>query len=359
MRTGFLSRGKQLQRDTRVVIHITESFGGGVAGAIRDYCRNYPEAEHHLIYAARADAPIDSSVTNEFEEVMEMRSGHFSRIAQIRKYIQKYECATVHAHSSFGGAYARLAVRKSERYPIVYTPHCYGFERQDVGVVHRAAYWSAEWLLAFNTTTFAACSKRELALSKWPLASARTVLLNNVPANDIKPSLAANRRSNKLKVVGAGRLSPQKDPEFFLDCIEFLRGNGYAVDPLWVGGGNPEVEAMLHAADIPTTGWLPRGESLHRMSDADVYIHSARWEGFPIAVLEAALAGVAIVVRDIPAFTGVEMPLKINKPDQLLGFWSSLYSLEFRGDINAAVRQALKECNDQEQRETLDQVYAT
>lgn len=348
-----------MQRDKRVVIHITESFGGGVAGAIKDYCRNYPEAKHHLIYAARADAPIDRSVTDEFEEVVEMRSGHLSRIAQIREYIQKYECATVHAHSSFGGAYARLAVRKSERHPIVYTPHCYGFERRDVGVIHRAAYWSAEWLLAFNTTTFAACSKRELALSKWPLVSARTVLLNNVAASDITPSLASERRSHTLKVVGAGRLSPQKDPEFFLNCIESLRRNGYPVDPLWIGGGNAEVEAMLHAADIPTTGWLTRSESLKRMSDADVYIHSARWEGFPIAVLEAALAGVAIVVRDIPAFMGVELPLRIDVPDRLLGFWSNLHSEEFRRDINAGVRRALRECNDQKQRESLDQVYAT
>ncbi len=287
-----------------------------------------------------------------------MGSGHISRIARIRRIIQRYPEATIHAHSSFGGAYARLAIRKSVRHPIVYTPHCYGFERRDVSAVHRGAYWVAEWLLAFNTTTFAACSKREQALSQWPLASSKTVLLTNVPAVDIQPAPAPPSGSTKLKVVGAGRLGAQKDPGYFLECIEFLRGNGYSVDPLWIGGGDPEIEAMLHAADIPTTGWLPREETLKRLGEMDVYIHSALWEGFPIAVLEAALVGVAIVVRDIPAFAGVDMPLRIVEPDELLAFWSELYSVEFRRTVNEAVRHALKECNDQQQGKTLDRVYA-
>lgn len=350
--------GKQLQGNNRIVIHVTESYGGGVASAIRDYCRNYPEAKHHLIYAARADAPLDRSLMRDFTEVIEMGPGHFSRITRIREHIQQYPQATIHAHSSFGGAYARLAIRKSARRPIVYTPHCYGFERRDVSALRRGTFWLAEWMLAFNTTTFAACSKREQALSKWPLAGSRSVLLNNVPAGDIQASTSPVIRSKELKVVGAGRLSAQKDPGYFLDCIEFLRGNGYAVDPVWIGGGDPEMEAMLHEADIPTTGWLSRDETLKCMSEMDVYIHTAQWEGFPIAVLEAALAGVAIVVRDIPAFEGVEMPLRIDVPDELLNFWSQLYDLEFRNSVNDAVRDALSNCNDQQQSETLDRVYA-
>lgn len=329
-----------------------------MASAIRDYCRNYPEAQHHLIYAARADAPVDSSLMTKFAKVVEMGSGHVNRIARIREHIQQHPEATVHAHSSFGGAYARLAVRKSARRPIVYTPHCYGFERRDVSGLHRGAFWVAEWLLAFNTTTFAACSKREQALSNWPLVSSRAVLLNNVPASDIQPPMTPASRSNELKVVGAGRLSAQKDPGYFVDCIEFLRGNGYSVDPLWIGGGNPEMEAMLHEADIPTTGWLSRDETLQCMSEMDVYIHTALWEGFPIAVLEAALAGMAIVVRDIPAFTGVEMPLRIDVPDELLRFWSRLYDSEYRNGVNEAVRKALSNCNDEQQGEVLDRVYA-
>lgn len=347
-----------MQGNKRIVIHVTESYGGGVASAIRDYCRNYPEAEHHLIYASRADAPIDYSFFQVFARVTEMGPRHISRIARIREYVKQYGQATIHAHSSWGGAYARLAVRRSAQYPIVYTPHCYGFERQDVSTVHRGAYWIAEWVLAFNTTTFAACSKREMWLSRWPFASARAVLLNNVPANDIMPPGSVDSRHDTLKVVGAGRLTAQKDPEYFLDCVEFLRANGYSIEPLWIGGGDPDVEAMFHEADIPTTGWLSREEGLKRMSEADVYIHSARWEGFPIAVLEAALAGVAIVVRDIPAFMDIPMPLRITVPDQLLEFWSDLYSAEFRSGVNGAVKHALKECNDEQQSETLDVVYA-
>lgn len=350
--------GQQLQGNAQIVIHVTESYGGGVASAIRDYCRNYPDAEHHLIFAARADAPADSPSSRQFAEVIEMGPGHFKRISRIREHVLQYPAAVIHAHSSFGGAYARLAVRKSPGRPIVYTPHCYGFERRDVSGLRRWAFRAAEWLLAFNTSTFAACSQREQALSKWPLVSSQTVFLPNVPAADIPSAQVPSYSSPELKVFGAGRLGAQKDPKYFVDCIELLRRNGYSVAPLWIGGGDPEMEAVLHQANIPTTGWLSREEALQRMSDADVYIHTAHWEGFPIAVLEAALAGVAIVVRDIPAFNGADMPLRIRRPAELLDFWPRIYDLKFRISTNKAVREALSDCNDQEQIATLKRIYA-
>ncbi|MGC0236666.1 glycosyltransferase [Arthrobacter sp. SD76] len=340
------------------MIHVTESYGGGVASAIRDYGRNYPRAEHHLIYAPREDAPVDQSLMAGFAQVIKMDGGHLTRVACIRRHAKQFPKAIIHAHSSFGGLYARLAVRKTDRRPIIYTPHCYGFERRDVGLFRRSTFWVAEWLLAFNTTIFAACSRREQSLSKWPLSSSRSIFLTNVPTGDIGKSASVRDKSSALRVVGAGRLGPQKDPQFFRDCVDALRLGGFAIDPLWIGGGDAEKEALLQEAGIPTTGWLSRSDTLKNLAQADVYIHTARWEGFPIAVLEAALTGLAIVVRDIPAFEGVDMPLRISSPSDLLDFWQKLDIPEYRDQVAMAVNEALADCNDKQQRQTLEELYA-
>lgn len=339
------------------VIHVTESFGGGVAAAIRDYCRNSPDAEHHLVFAPRDDAPVDPSDMGEFASVTELRAGHFRRIGDLRRYVRKHPNAVVHAHSSFAGAYVRAAILKSDRRPIIYTPHCYGFERRDSGAPTRSLFWLLEWIFSFNTSAFAACSKREEKLSNWPMAPARSVHVPNVASCDVGSASRPIDLDRVRNVVGAGRLGPQKDPLFFRDCIRALRDAGYEIEATWIGGGDPDTELMLTEAGISITGWLSRREVLERFKGADVYFHSAKWEGFPIAVLEASLMGIPIVARDIAAFTGIEMPLLINSAEDLVGSWCDLQSAEVRRDMVKSASEALADCNDVAQAEALRNLY--
>lgn len=351
------AREPKLTSPTPSVIHVTESFGGGVAAAIRDYCRNSPDAEHHLVFAPRDDAPVDPIDMGRFASVTELRAGHFRRMSDLRRYVRKHPNAVIHAHSSFAGAYVRAAIMKSERRPIIYTPHCYGFERRDIGASTRSLFWLLERVFSFNTSAFAACSKREQALSDWPLAPARSVHVPNVASSDVVSPSRLIEIGRVRNVVGAGRLGPQKDPVFFRDCIRALRDAGYEIEATWIGGGDPDTELMLTKAGISITGWLSRPDVLERLKAADVYIHSAKWEGFPIAVLEASLMGIPIVARDIAAFTEIEMPLLINTPEELAESWPDLESAEVRRGMVKSASEALADCNDAAQAEALRNIY--
>jgi glycosyltransferase involved in cell wall biosynthesis len=350
---------KNVIRRNRTIVHVTESYGGGVAAAIKDYCRNFPAAEHHLVYAPREDAPVESSQLNGFSSIVELGPGHLNRVIALRRFLGQHPEAIVHAHSSFGGFYARTAIRKSARRAIVYTAHCYGFERKDVANWKRAGYWAIEWLLAFNTTTFASCSMHEHDLSRWPFSSAKRVFVTNVPAQDLAVGLQKQIAARPLRVVGAGRLSPQKDPHFFRDCIVQLRNAGYTVDPLWIGGGDSDVEKMLLDSGIRTTGWLPRDAVLAQLRGADFYLHSARWEGFPIAVLEASIVGVPIIARDICAFAGVDLPCRIGSASELPVVWPKLESAAVRQQMVRDVAESLEGYNDKEQAEALMLAYGS
>jgi glycosyltransferase involved in cell wall biosynthesis len=214
-----------------------------------------------------------------------------------------------------------------------------------------------EWMFSFNTTAFAACSKREEELSAWPLASARSIHVPNVASKDVEVRVEPELPGEVMRVVGAGRLGPQKDPAFFRDCIVDLRKAGFDVDAVWIGGGDSDTERMLISANIEITGWLRRSGVLEQLMAADVYIHSAKWEGFPIAVLEASLMGVPIVARDIAAFKGVDMPLLINTPADLVEEWQNLTSSNFRKKIVKAAAEALADCNDEAQAKALMDLY--
>ncbi|SMH34702.1 Glycosyltransferase involved in cell wall bisynthesis [Rathayibacter oskolensis] len=344
----------------KAVVHIAESFAGGVSVAIQDYMRNTPERSHHLIFAQRSDAPISGSELQDFATVTPLPLGFLARIRTIRRVVSSLPDVIVHAHSSFGGAYTRLALRAKSSCPIVYTPHCYAFERRDISTLWRVAYRAVEFALSFNTSAYAACSRREETLSKWPLGRRKAVFVPNVPPRHLVPrsAFAPEDSERSLRVVGAGRFGAQKAPEFFAAAVADLRAAGHDLDALWIGGGRDDrIQGLLDQAGVRVTGWLPRESALEILVTADLYLHVARWEGFPVAVLESVALGVPTIVRAIPAFDDVALPVKVDDPTDLRLRWSELIDPAVRNRLVQESRQVLADYSDSGQARALRRIY--
>ncbi|MDF2991514.1 MAG: gtf1 [Microbacterium sp.] len=347
------------ERHRPQVIHIAESFAGGVSAAIRDYARNTPQFDHGLVYAPRSDAPMNDGDLDGFTFAVELPKNHFDRIRSVRRVIRENSSAIVHAHSSFGGLYARLAVRKGRTAGLFYTPHCYAFERRDVPALARLGFRTIEWLLAFNTTGFIACSRREASLSMWPIARARVQFVPNVPPREVRARAGAHRdNGEEIVVAAAGRLGEQKDPGYFIEVVRALRATDSRVRPVWVGGGDPELEARMRAEGIRVTGWLERAEGLEALRRADVYVHTASWEGFPLAILEAAGLGVPAMVRRIPAFEGLELPAMLEQPADAAAVWQQFATADARNTVAESMRSVLAGYTDDSQAHALTGAYA-
>ena len=290
------------------VLHVVQKFSSGVGSAIAQYTRSLPEAEHHLLSGTPVDGEGDLAEQADFTSTVEMTGSHRAKVRRVREVVRALRPDVVHAHSSHAGVYARLAVPRT-RHHVVYTPHCYAFERRDVPAPVRGGFWLAEALLAVNTSSFAACARREWELSAWPTRRAPRYLVPNV-APATRPGLGA-RRSPEPLLAGGGRLSPQKDPGFFVDAVRALRATHPDLRAVWLGDGDGEARELLRAADVEVSGWLPRHEALDLLSGADLYLHSAVWEGFPLMVAEAAALGVPTLVRRLPSFAAVPAELTV------------------------------------------------
>ncbi|NEK84282.1 glycosyltransferase family 4 protein [Blastococcus saxobsidens] len=298
----------------RRVLHVVEKYSSGVGSAIAQYTRSLPAAEHFLLSTTAVDAEGDLAEQAAFAGTYRMGGAVPAKIRRIRVVVAQLRPDVVHAHSSHGGAFTRLALRRG-RHRIVYTPHCYGFERRDVSWPVRAAFWTAEALLAPNTSVFAACSPRELALSRWPLGRTDRLLLPNVAPPMAGPT---ERPRNEVPVVaGGGRISPQKDPEFFAAAVRALRQELPGLRAVWFGDGDQAGRGLLDDAGVEVTGWLPRSAVLDELRAADLYLHSARWEGFPLMVAEATALGVPTLVRPVPSFGDVPGALRMGGAEDL------------------------------------------
>ena len=292
------------------VLHVVESYGAGTVSAMVQYVRATPELEHHLVRRLRHDDDhADDGELSLFASVHEMDDGLVNAVRSVRRAVRAVRPDVVHGHSSFGGAFARATAGRKPL--VVHTPHCYATERQDLGRLSRGAYEVAERLLSYNTQVVAGCSVREVALGRSYAPRARHVFVPNV--SDVVPdgfdrvsrlaSSHLNHRSaaqppDEPVLTAMGRLAEQRDPLAFLDIAMRLDGQAHA---RWIGDGDADLKAALVDGGVEVTGWLPRSEAIRLLGESTAYVHTARWDGAPMTMIEAHALGLPQVAITTPA----------------------------------------------------------
>ncbi len=341
------------------VVHVVEAYGGGAAAAVADYVESRPDLKHDLVYADRPDARVLPRTSSIFDSQRQV-SGHLSWIRQLTKIMRSAPEGTVfHAHSSMAGLYVRLVSMWVRGRTTVYTPHCYAFERRDKSRAVIFAFYLVEKLLAWwsPATVVAACSPRELSLARTLRRRTTGVVVPNIAPAEIGWHPLRQPPAVRPVVVGAGRLSPQKDPSYFLACIKALRDAGVDVDARWLGDGNPEMRAALEDLGVEVSGWLDRPEFTAQLGKADVYIHTGAWEGFPITILEAVTAGVPTLARSIPSMQRYHFQLALAEADDIVGALAELRDAKTWSRVENHHAWLLKVCSRERQVEALKRVY--
>ncbi|MFE4498554.1 glycosyltransferase family 4 protein [Rhodococcus sp. NPDC056743] len=287
------------------VLHVSEAYGGGVQSAISRYIENSPSFTHHVLVRVRAEHNIGEHST----ATMEGYDGSLpSFLLHVRAYIQKTRPRVVHLHSSLAGL-LRAFILPSET-KIVYTPHAYAFLRRDYGRFMRMAYRATEVLLTQRKQTVAGISPFEVS-SAVRLAGARAnvVYIPNVVPHRNQPPKFTSTSDALPKVVMVGRISEQKDPDFL---VQTALASNAQVQWIWVGDGDSDMRTKLTNAGVVVTGWLPNDQVYRHLASADLYLHTAQWEGAPITLLEAASLGTPVLVRGIDCLEGLGFAMTSN-----------------------------------------------
>lgn len=102
-------------------------------------------------------------------------------------------------------------------------------------------------------------------------------------------------------------------------------------------GGDDALKSVLEVHDIACTGWVTRDQVYRALAGADIYLHTAAWDGFPVTVLEAVRLGAVPVVRRSRAFEGIDLPVYVNSPSDCI---DGLAALQASGQRVKALRAA-------------------
>ncbi len=283
------------------ILHLSLAHGGGIVSAMNTYIDNSPHCEHFLMSDSSNGFSVDA--TKRFSQVFEVSFSIVGIFAMLKLY-RSLRPDYIHLHSSFSGVLGRLIFWNAK---LVYTPHCYAFERQDVSKVKRFLFKIVESIATLKRCTLAACSPRELALGNsiclLKSSSENSELLINYsqPVNHVWQGYPAEQ-----VVVMVGRLCPQKGPGFFLDTCELIKLRSLQkVKFIWIGSGDDAWVEKLEGEGVEVTGWLSGDALIEKIASASIYFHSASWEGCPMSILEAAQIGIPIIARNIPSLESI------------------------------------------------------
>jgi glycosyltransferase involved in cell wall biosynthesis len=307
----------------------------------------------------RSEAQTGDDVGLLADRMFSMPPGRLAQARSVRQHIKRLRPDIVHAHSSYAGLYVRLLPIYPGR-SLVYTPHGLSFERRDVSPAARALFWFVEAVLSFRGAQVAAVGPREAELAaRLPGRPAVTYLPHVVPTPDsVTPPRVDNvEGASRLRVATLGRITPAKDPEFFAHAALASRAADLPVTWLWVGGGDPDDESALREAGVLVTGWVPRPQALGWLATADVYVHTAAWEGSPISILEAAALGLPVVAKRSPALRTLGLPVLFDSFQELVDLVGSLADEQRRAELRAQSRCLLERHQPAAQRAALERIY--
>jgi glycosyltransferase involved in cell wall biosynthesis len=119
------------------------------------------------------------------------------------------------------------------------------------------------------------------------------------------PPAVRRPAAGPLRAIYAGRFEQQQKGIFDLPEIDrALRAMGVTVTWTMAGAG-PDEDALKSRwafnPDVRWTGPLPNAELLDLYARQDVFVLPTRFEGFPVALVEAMAAGLPAIVSDIPS----------------------------------------------------------
>lgn len=248
-------------------------------------------------------------------------------LIQVIRIIQKEKPDIIHCHSAKGGFIGRMAgfLTRSKTF---YTPHAFSFLSTQ-NKIKKRIYLFLERMARLDSFLLACSeSEKELGMEQVHYKEKRAyVWSNSVPdAQTVPPS---DLKETSPYICYIGRPSYQKNPFFLVNVIREV----HKAYPdirfyiLGVGYYSPDLERMKRMITqyqlentIELFPWLNHNETMGYVKNALFYLTTSRYEGLPLAVIEAMSLGKCIVASDVlgnkdcvkDGYNGYLLPLQEN-----------------------------------------------
>jgi glycosyltransferase involved in cell wall biosynthesis len=228
-------------------------------------------------------------------------------VARLRARLRRDQVEVVHAHSPYVAAFVRLAVRSL---PAGERPRMVTTEHNPWSTFKLPTRLMNAVTAGLDDATFAVSAETRRSMRRH-VRNHTEVLVHGIDVSAASAhagARAAVRRelgvADDTVVIGTvANYHPKKDWPNLLSAARAVADRGLRVRFVAVGQGplESEVRALHSALDLggvmTMTGYRP--DAVRVIAGADVFALASRWEGLPVAVMEACALGLPIVATRV------------------------------------------------------------
>lgn len=230
------------------------------------------------------------------------RAFRLRTLLKLVRTIRSRDVDLIHSHGKGAGIYSRLLTLLT-RVPTVHTFH--GLHVGEYGRTKKALYFLIERILGWFTARAICVSDGERQL----IEAARFIdpekLRTVANGVEIPQERAPIPPSPPLRIVSVSRYDHQKYPELVIEIARQLRrlhpGLSFIISVLGDGEKRHRCQELIDACNMGDFVELagPTSRPRDAFRGAHVYLSTSRWEGMPLAVLEAMSEGLPVVATDV------------------------------------------------------------
>ena len=226
---------------------------------------------------------------------------------QLVKLVRSGNFDVIHVHSPLPGSVARLAVRsmpRRDRPAVVATEHnTWATHRRPTRLLNR---WTSRW----NDASFSVTDEVRSSMAG-PAARDAVTLRHGIDVAALA-RLTADRVPMRAEfgldpdVIAIGTVAnfrEQKDYPNLLAAVAVLRDRGVHVRAIAVGQGPLEGEMRRRCHEMGLDDFVTftgfRDDAASVMAACDVFVLASKWEGLPVAVMEATALGLPLVLTNV------------------------------------------------------------
>jgi glycosyltransferase involved in cell wall biosynthesis len=278
-----------------VIIHIVEPFAAGVATYIKSLAENMMDNTHIIIHGERSNLTAAAEVKKYFPKnnvkfirwSNVQRELHFKKdfnaLVRLIRILKRFKTAdAVHLHSSKAGFLGRIACSIVGIENVIYTPNGASFLIDDLSDFKVSLYKRLEQFASLFGGRVICTSKSERRA--YVDIGIKASYINNGTSILTTDDVKTVKNLNTFRIITAGRIVSQKGPKEFNELAErFKELKNFEF--VWIGDGQDR--NLLSSENIRVTGWLTADEVQQEIKNSDLYLSTSKYEGLPLAVLEA------------------------------------------------------------------------
>jgi glycosyltransferase involved in cell wall biosynthesis len=290
----------------KILHFVTGGFSGATQVAV-DLCeagQRMPGMEVMLVLRRKKNTPlerVDALRARGFQVRLVSNWLHALTVWELRRIIREWSPDVVFAHGFSDHIWGRQAA-VAEGVPRIFHVEHSARERYTPRRLHQALA-----LAPYTQASIGVSEGVRDSLIERGFPQAQCLSIPNGIALEKFPDslLPASWDLREPAIVMASRFARQKDHASLIHALALLRDRGMT-PPLYLAGtGNPRIlyraKSLVKQLSLqPQVHFLGNvGDLPQRLARSQVFVLSTRWEGMPLALVEAMAAGCACIATDV------------------------------------------------------------